>query len=496
MNPGDRPDQIPDKDFPLKEDIRLLGRLLGDTLREQEGDEIFNLIESVRNNAIRFRRDGDQQARARLEDMLCGLSQDATVLVVRAFTYFSQLSNIAEDLHHIRRRRAYELIGSAPQEGSLVRTIQLIAEAGVAPDELQAFFTGALIAPVLTAHPTEVQRKSILDCQREIAALLDERDRLQLTPEEQAINEAGLRRAILSLWQTRILRETNLGVRDEIDNGLSYYRITFLYQLPRLYADIEDLLAARWPKAGFFVPAFFRLGSWIGGDRDGNPYVTEEVTRYALARQSSVALEYYLAQIGQLRMELAQSIRLVQVTPELMTLVKQSPEESEHRRDEPYRLALSGIHNRLTATLQTLDPYGSEPKAVSNTVDPYVDPEDLGRDLQTIADSLTRNGSARVAAGRLRGLRRAVQVFGFYLAPLDLRQHSGIHEQVIAELFQVGAQREGYGALDESERRRWLLGGAYTAPSAAFPLFSIQHRDKERVGNLQRGRRDSAALRR
>ena len=250
----------------------------------------------------------------------------------------------------------------------------------------------------------------------------------------------------------------NLGVRDEIDNGLSYYRTTFLHQLPRLYADIEDLLAARWPKAGFFVPAFFRLGSWIGGDRDGNPYVTEEVTRYALARQSSVALEYYLAQIGQLRMELAQSIRLVQVTPELMTLVKQSPEESEHRRDEPYRLALSGIHSRLTATLQTLDPYGSEPKAVSNTVDPYVDPEDLGRDLQTIADSLTRNGSARVAAGRLRGLRRAVQVFGFYLAPLDLRQHSGIHEQVIAELFQVGAQREGYGALDESERRRWLLG--------------------------------------
>ena len=125
MNPGDRPDQIPDKDLPLKEDIRLLGRLLGDTLREQEGDEIFNLIESVRNNAVRFRRDGDQQARAGLEAMLCGLSQDATVLVVRAFTYFSQLSNIAEDLHHIRRRRAYELIGSAPQEGSLVRTIQL-----------------------------------------------------------------------------------------------------------------------------------------------------------------------------------------------------------------------------------------------------------------------------------------------------------------------------------------------------------------------------------
>jgi phosphoenolpyruvate carboxylase len=471
MNPGDRLDQVLDKDLPLREDIRLLGRLLGDTLREQEGGETFDLIETVRHTAVRFRRDGDQQARAELEAMLYGLSHDATVLVVRAFTYFSQLSNIAEDLHHIRRRRAYQLAGSAPQEGGLVRTIQLIAEAGVAPDELQAFFTGALIAPVLTAHPTEVQRKSILDCHREIAELLNERDRLQLTPEEQAFNEAGLRRAILSLWQTRILRELNLGVRDEIDNGLSYYRTTFLQQLPRLYADIEDLLGTHWPEARFQIPAFFRMGSWIGGDRDGNPSVTGEVIRYALAEQSAVALEYYLGQIGQLRMELSQSIRLVQVTPQLEALAARSPEESEHRRDEPYRRALVGIQGRLAATLQTLDRYGSEPGAVSN-VDSYVDPEDLGRDLQTIADSLTRNGSARVAAGRLRGMRRAVQVFGFHLAPLDLRQHSGVHEQVVAELFQVGAQREGYRALDESERRRWLLEELMLPRLLRSPYFS------------------------
>jgi phosphoenolpyruvate carboxylase len=456
MNPGDRLDQVVDKDLPLKENIRLLGRLLGDTLREQEGDETFNLIESVRHTAVRFRRDGDEQARAELQAMLCGLSHEATVLVVRAFTYFSQLSNIAEDLHHIRRRRAYQLAGSLPREGDMARALQQAADAGLGPEELQSFFSGALISPVLTAHPTEVQRKSILDWQREIAALLDERDRLKLTPEEEVLNEDALRRGILSLWQMRILRELRLGVQDEIDNGLSYYRTTFLQQLPRLYADIEDLLVARWPETRFRIPAFFRLGSWIGGDRDGNLYVTEEVTRYALARQSSVALEYYLAQVGQLRMELAQSIRLVQVTPELMTLAARSPEESEHRRDEPYRLALSGIHSRLTATRHELDQYASEPTAVSK-VEPYVDPEDLGRDLQTIADSLTRNGSTRIAAGRLRGLLRAVQVFGFHLAPLDLRQHSGVHEQVVAELFRAGAQREGYEALDESERRRWLL---------------------------------------
>jgi len=471
MNPGDRLDQVVDKDLPLKENIRFLGRLLGDTLREQEGDETFNLIESVRHTAVRFRRDGDEQARAELQAMLCGLSHDATVLVVRAFTYFSQLSNIAEDLHHIRRRRAYQLASAPPQEGGLVRAMQRVADAGLGPEELQSFFIGALISPVLTAHPTEVQRKSILDWLREIAALLDERDRLQLTPEEQVFNEAELRRAILSLWQTRILRELRLGVRDEIDNGLSYYHTTFLQQLPRLYADIEDLLAARWPETRFRVPAFFKLGSWIGGDRDGNPYVTHEVTRYALVRQSSVALDHYLAQIGQLKMELSQSIRLVQVTPELETLAACSSEESEHRRDEPYRRALAGIHSRLVATAQTLEHYGSGHRPITKA-EPYLDPSELSRDLQTIADSLTLYGSARAAGGRLRVLRRAVQVFGFHLAPLDLRQHSGVHEQVVAELFRVGAQRDGYRALNEAERRRWLLEDLTLPRLLHSPYFS------------------------
>jgi len=155
MNPDDRRDQVVDRDLPLKENIRLLGRLLGDTLREQEGEETFNLIESVRHTAVRFRRDGDQQARAELEAMLCGLSHDATVLVVRAFTYFSQLSNIAEDLHHIRRRRAYQLADSPPREGSLARAILRAADAGLAPGKLHAFFNAALVSPVLTAHPTQ-----------------------------------------------------------------------------------------------------------------------------------------------------------------------------------------------------------------------------------------------------------------------------------------------------------------------------------------------------
>jgi phosphoenolpyruvate carboxylase len=454
MNPDEPLASAIDKDMPLREDIRLLGRLLGENLREQEGAEVFNRIEHIRQTAVRFRRDGDLEARDQLEATLRSLSNEATVSVIRAFTYFSQLSNLAEDLHHNRRRRAHVLAGSPPQEGSLALALDRLAD--VAPQDLQSFFDQALISPVLTAHPTEVQRKSILDCLREIAVLLDRRDRLKQTPEERAFDEEGLRRGILTLCQTRIVREQRLNVRDEIDNGLSYYGTTFLEELPRLYAEIENLLQARWPNAAFRIPSFIRLGSWIGGDRDGNPYVTHDVLRYALQRQSSVAFDFYLTQLRWLRMELSQSLQIVQVTPELRELATLSSGESEHRRDEPYRLALSGIYGRVAATARTFDLLIMEQAGNSHT-QPYTNPDELGRDLEIIAESLVGHGSARITRGRLRGLRRAVQVFGFHLAPLDLRQNSSVHERVVAELFRAGARRDGYSGLGESDRQRWLL---------------------------------------
>ncbi len=456
MNDIDRSLAELDKDQPLREDIRLLGRLLGDTLREQEGDSTFELIEQIRQLAIRFRRDDDQQARSELAGVLDVLSPAATVAVIRAFTYFSQLANLAEDLHHNRRRRFHQLAGSPPQEGSLALALRRAAEAGHGAGAVAEFFRDALVSPVLTAHPTEVQRKSILDCQLQLARLLTERDRQQLTPEELAANEEGLRRQILTLWQTRILRELRLTVRDEIENGLSYYRYTFLRQLPRLYGEMEDLLERKFPVAGIAVGPVLRLGAWIGGDRDGNPYVTHDVTRHALVRQSSTALDYFLDEVHQLGSELSQSLRVVTVTAELEELAARSPDHSEHRRDEPYRRALTGVYARLAATSRTLDQHAPVLSEIAPSL-PYADAQEFVDDLEIIADSLKRNRAGRLAAGRLRGLIRAAQVFGFYLAPLDLRQHSGVFEQVVAELFQAGAHRSGYLALDEEERRRWLL---------------------------------------
>lgn len=298
-----------DKDAPLREDIRLLGRLLGDTVRDQQGAAAFELIERIRQNSVRFHRDDDAAARRELEDILDALSRDQTIQVVRAFSYFSHLANIAEDQHHIRRSRAHLIAGSAPREGSLAHAVASVLDSGAADAAgLAEFFDTALVSPVLTAHPTEVQRKSILNCETVIARLLDERDRMQLTPEETEASLEALRRAVLTLWQTRMLRTAKLSVIDEVTNGLSYFDTTFLHELPRLYASLEDRLAAASPGLdGVELAAFLQVGSWIGGDRDGNPFVTAEVLDKALSMQATVVLDHYLDQLHRLGSQLSMS---------------------------------------------------------------------------------------------------------------------------------------------------------------------------------------------
>jgi phosphoenolpyruvate carboxylase len=445
-----------DKDAPLKEDIRLLGRLLGDTVREQEGEPTFDLIERVRQCAIRFRRDQDAAASSELESMLDRLDYPDIMAVVRAFTYFSQLCNIAEDRHHNRRRRLHQIAGSPSQEGSVALALERIGAAAMAADALRAFFDSATIVPVLTAHPTEVQRQSILDRQREIALLLEQRDRNRLTPEEAHEMGGSLARAILTLWQTRMMRPTRLAVDDEIRNGLAYFERTFLSELPRLYCQIEDQLGERGAPADYFLPCFLRIGSWIGGDRDGNPYVTSDMLLSAFERQARVAFRFYLQAVQTLGKELALSLRVVSVSPELEALAARSLDPSPHRQDEPYRRALTGIYARLAAAAEQIGRLPVERRALASAPG-YPSAEEFVAELDVLDRSLRANGSERIANGRLRRLKRAAQVFGFHLAVLDMRQHSGVHEQVVAELFAKGARREGYGALSEEERRAWLL---------------------------------------
>jgi phosphoenolpyruvate carboxylase len=434
MNLFAAPADISSKDLPLRDDVRLLGRILGDTLREQEGEASYQLIENVRRAAVRFRKTQDDRDRVQLEQTLDALSPSDTLVVVRAFSYFSQLSNIAEDLHHNRRHRAHLKAGSMPKDGSLLLALERIEEKHIGKETLQAFLNSALISPVLTAHPTEVQRKSILDCQLIISRLLSDRDRVDMTPDDLADNEETLHRFVLILWQTRMLRSSKLTVHDEIKNGLEFYRYTFLSEIPKVYAYMEKQLEARFDK-DIRIPPLLRVGSWIGGDRDGNPFVTHDVMLDAVLQHSSLAFEHYLSETNLLGTRLSLTDRLVEVSDALRKLSDESPDKSEGRVDEPYRRALILIYSRLSATAQHLGHKISHLPPVDKHAQPYATPQDFINDLDVLIDSLFKHGAVYLARGRLAYLRRAAEVFGFHLAPLDMRQHSAIHEQTVTELF-------------------------------------------------------------
>ena len=437
-----------EKNRPLVDDIRLLGRILGDVIREQEGKEAFELIERVRQLSVAYRLKSDAQAGRALDRLLKNLSGDQTVSVIRAFSYFSHLANIAEDRHHVRRRDHHESQGHL-QEGSLAMTLERLAKADIRAADIAATLAHAYISPVLTAHPTEVQRKSILDAERAIAELVERRDALRSNP-DRADNEALLRARVTQLWQTRMLRTARLTVSDEIENALSYYHATFLRQIPRLYRDIEAALP------GHVIASFFRMGNWIGGDRDGNPFVTAETLRMALSRQSETVLRFYLTEVHELGAELSISATLASVTPEMAQLAASSPDHNPHREDEPYRRALIGMYARLAASLHELT--GTE--ALRHAVAPqnaYRSADEFGADLRLIEASLNTHHARALTAPRLLPLLRAVQVFGFHLATVDLRQSSDKHEAVVAELLRVARIEAGYSALPEAARRALLL---------------------------------------
>ena len=435
-----------EKESLLREDRRLLGRLLGEVIRSQAGDAALERIERIRQTAVRFHR--EEGSRSELERELNALDLNQTLQLVRAFSYFSHLLNIAEDEQQHRRRRAHAEAGSPRRPGSFSYALDRAREAGADAPALLKWFERARVAPVLTAHPTEVQRQSILDCEREIARLLS-----HSSPEREELLHAE----ILRLWLTAMLRDTRLAVSDEVANGLAYFRLTFLQELPRLYAELEHALKERFDlESEPRLPPFLAVGTWIGGDRDGNPYVTGAVLRGALAQQARLILGHYLDEMGQLYKELALSARIHPAPPAIEALAAASGESSAYRRDEPYRRAIAGIHARLAGAAELLAELKANPPPVVQQP-PYANAEEFGMDLGLIEKSLHAQGAQRLARGRLATLQRKVSLFGFHLAPIDLRQSSGEHEAAVGELLERAAVCPNYKDLDEKARTELLV---------------------------------------
>ncbi|MGL4230863.1 MAG: phosphoenolpyruvate carboxylase [Casimicrobium sp.] len=450
-----------DKEALLKADTRLVGRLLGDIIREQRGSATFETIEAIRKESVRLHKEG--VSHRSMDALLSDLTIEQTLDVVRGFTYFSHLANIAEDVQQNRRRRFHKRSGSAPQVGSLAAAFEHLKAAQISGSEIWHCLSRANVSPTLTAHPTEIKRQSILDTERAIAQALagDEDER-----------EETLKRLILQMWQTAMLRLTKLRVRDEVDNALSYFRASFLSEVPRLMRHTVDALA-KHDNTHAELPAFLKVGMWIGGDRDGNPFVTAETLDYVIDTQSELALSHYLNELHALGAELAMSSRVVEVTHALRDLAERGHDDSPFRSDEPYRRALTGMYARLAQTYEAITkrPFFRSARAVNAQI--YSGSTEFEDDLEIIFNSLKAHGSSGIAEQRLLPLKRAVQTFGFHLAPIDLRQNSAVHESVIGELLAGCGVCENYASLSEEEKVAILTRELNTARLLSSPYLKL-----------------------
>jgi phosphoenolpyruvate carboxylase len=448
MTTTDRTDPAPDP-ADLGDDIRLLGRIIGDVLRRQAGEDAFELVERTRVVAVQARRAGDDPT-DELTSLLADAPIERQVHLIRAFGWLSLLANTAEDIHLERRRRYHRDAGTGSQEGSLSASFDRLLGRGVPAHTIADEVADLTVSPVITAHPTEVRRKTVLDHVDAVAELLQRRSRAASSPTETEEIDHALRIEALALWQTAEVRLSKLRVRDEINEALRYYRSSIFETVPALQRDLEALVAGRLGTA-VRNPRAISMGSWIGGDRDGNPYVTAPVLKIAVEWQAIEAYEQHLVALDDLSRDLSMSARIVTPTAELLALAEASDDDSPFRTDEPYRRALRGMHARVWAmAASVLDTVpGPAPHAA---LAPYESVEELLADLDIVAASLRSPGADLLADERVEPVRRAVAAFGTHMCGLDMRQNSAIHEHVIADLFRHGGVTADYLALDEDAR--------------------------------------------
>lgn len=439
----------------LRDEVRLLGALLGEVIHDEGGRDLFERIEAVRQASVAYHRDPSGDGGPRLEALLGDLSLDQAIGLTHGFAAFSLLANVAEDRAGKRRARDQAEAGERldTPRGALKR----LEDLGISRDQVRNLLSQALISPVLTAHPSEVRRKSVIDRVNAVGAILEDSDQHGLDTRL----TTALRRQITILWSTRLTRATGLVVQDEINTVTDWLERIFLSVAPAQLAEWRSLLDA--PD----LAPFIRIGSWVGGDRDGNPNVDAGVLAAAFATQSRAVIGFYLEAVNQLGEELSLSGRLTEVSPALADLAAQSGDASIQRADEPYRRALSHIYARLSATYQALTQQAA-PRPARFEAPVYDGPAALRADLAILQDSLIQTHGTVFTEDSLSQLITAVDIFGFHMATLDLRQNADVHERVVADLFKVAGVAEDYLALDEDAR----LGLLSSELSGTRPLFS------------------------
>ena len=444
----------------LREEVRLLGKLLGEVIRDEGGQDLYDHIEAVRVASVGYHRHAGARGSAELERLLTDLSLDDAVGLAHGFAVFSLLANVAEDRAGKRWARSQTAEGARPDtpEGALAR----LAQAGRSVEDARALLSEALISPVLTAHPSEVRRKSVIDRIASVSDLLDACDRDDLSCATDILI-SGLRRQTVILWATRLVRTTGLVVQDEIDTVVSFLERVFLKVAPEQLIDWRRRLNAPDLKP------FLRIGAWVGGDRDGNPNVDAAALRAAFSTPAKAVLRHYLEAVNTLGAELSLSGSLAAVSPAMQALADASGDASPHRADEPYRRALSQIYARLSATHPILTGE-TAPRPAPFNAPPYDGPEAFCADLAVLKDSLVASHGTVFADDGLARLIATVDVFGFHMATLDLRQNSDVHARVVGHLLRVAGVCPDYAALDE-DARIGLLSAELASPRLLYSPY-------------------------
>jgi len=468
-------DTAPD---PLRDDIRLLGRILGDVIRDQTTDETFDLVERVRRTAVGGRRDGASAVNRLVHD-LTDIDIHGILHVIRAFGWLALLANTAEDVHLELRRRHHLDSGHGAQRGSFQAVLnELIEDLAIDAEVIVERVAHLTVTPVLTAHPTEVRRQTVLEVVNRVADLLERRALYASSQSRLDEIDEAIATEILTLWQTAVLRLSKLRVVDEINEALRYYSTSLFSVVPKLQGDLEDLLRDRLPAlsdpAAIDAGGVIRMGSWIGGDRDGNPFVTADVLEQAVSANAIAALRHHLGSVNRLSRQLSMSQRLITPTPALLALADRSGDDSPFRADEPYRRALNGMYARLWGLAARLvtDAPGPAPKFSAVA---YASIDELIEDLDTVAQSLRSHGAGLLAHNLVEPVRRSARTFGTHLCSLDLRQNSAVHAAVIAELFATAGVCDEYLDLNEAARCD-LLAIELSNPR---PLIVERHRYSE-----------------
>lgn len=440
------------KDEPLVADAGFLTQSLFKLLHNETSEIVLDTVKKLADA---------EDSSAIIEEVLPQLSERQTQNLILACGLFSQMLNIAEDVHHERRRLAHEHAGSSAASGSVADTVRKLKTHQIDAAALQKQLDQTYVSAVLTAHPTEVQRQATLNFHRRIRALLPQYERCN-SDEERAELQREVDATLLALWQTSETRHFKITVKNEINNGVSIFPLSFFHALPKLYRSMEKEFQTAYPDIR--IPDILQIGGWIGGDRDGNPFVSAETLRHAFRQHADTVFHYYRRQLAELYQDLPLSIRRVNVSEEVLALSAASPDTEIAHEEEPYRRAIAYIMSRLIARGHEI---GLTLGCKFGLGKPYRNAEEFIADLKAMQQSLRDNGSAMLADARLADIIRTASVFGFYMMPLDLRQHAAKHAEVVAELFRH-AGLEDYASLSEQEKQNVLLREL----SSPRPLYS------------------------